>query len=74
MPVNIDRHTILTLLAIGRITPAEAERLLAAWSESREIVWLLTISLVIVCLTQFNVHSLVPALMHIFNAQMEGFR
>ena len=34
-----DRQAILSLLALGRITPREAERLLAAWSSSREEHW-----------------------------------
>ncbi len=66
--MNTDRRVILALIAMGRITPAEAERLLAAWDESRESAWILAISLVMVCLAQLNVHSLVPTLMHFFNA------
>jgi hypothetical protein len=70
MVMNTDRRVILALIAMGRITPAEAERLLAAWDESLETAWILAISLVMVCLAQLNVHSLVPTLMHFFNAQV----
>jgi hypothetical protein len=68
--MNTDRRAILTLIAMGRITPAEAERLLAAWNESRETAWILAFSLAALCLVQLNVHSLLPALMHFFNAQV----
>ena len=66
--MNTDRRVILTLIAVGRTTPAEAERLLAEWDESRESAWILAISLVMVCLARLNMHSLVPTLMHFFNA------
>ena len=33
------RQTILSLVALGRITPREAERLLAAWNAGREELW-----------------------------------
>ncbi len=31
-----ERQAILSLIALGRITPREAERLLAAWNSGRE--------------------------------------
>jgi hypothetical protein len=65
MVMNTDRRVVLTVIAMGRITPAEAERLLAAWDESLETAWILAI-----CLAQLNVHSLVPTLMQFFNAQV----
>ena len=34
-----ERKAILSLVALGRITPREAERLLAAWNSGREEVW-----------------------------------
>ncbi len=68
--MNTDRRVILALIAVGRITPAEAERLLAAWDEILKTAWILAISLVMVCLAQLNVHSLVPRPMHFFNAQV----
>lgn len=33
------RRGILSLMAAGRITPSEAERLLAAWNAGREWMW-----------------------------------
>jgi len=68
--MNTDRRAILALIAMGRITPAEAERLLAAWNESRETAWILVLSLAVVFLAQLNVHQLLPALVHLFNAQV----
>lgn len=35
------RQTILSLVAVGRITPGEAERLLAAWDAGREELWVI---------------------------------
>jgi len=68
--MNTDRRAILALIAMGRITPAEAERLLAAWNESRETTWILALSLAVVLAAQLNVHQLLPALVHLFNAQV----
>jgi hypothetical protein len=42
-----DRQIILSLLALGRITPAEAERLLAAWNAGREELLVLSACLVV---------------------------
>ena len=68
--MNTDRRAILSLIAMGRITPAEAERLLVAWNETRETVWILAFSLVCVCLAQLHLHELLPGLMHLLNAQI----
>jgi hypothetical protein len=60
-----ERQIILSMIALGRITPREAERLLAAWSLSREESWVIAASM-IVCLTQIVpalariVHTLLP--------------
>jgi hypothetical protein len=34
-----DRRNILHLVACGRVTAAEAERLLTVWNEQRELAW-----------------------------------
>ncbi len=39
-----ERQAILSLVATGRITPAEAERLLAAWNAGREESWMIAIA------------------------------
>ena len=36
-----ERQAILSLIALGRITPREAERLLAAWNVGREERWII---------------------------------
>ena len=54
-----DRQIILSLVALGRITPAEAERLLAAWNAGQEELLLLAACLVI-GLTEF-----LPGLAHL---------
>lgn len=36
--MNSDRRTILSLIALGRITPREAERLLALWPDEDEFI------------------------------------
>lgn len=36
-----ERKIILSLIALGRITPREAERLLAVWSLGREEFWII---------------------------------
>ncbi|HXS78421.1 MAG TPA: hypothetical protein VN753_19740 [Terracidiphilus sp.] len=68
--MDVDRRAILTLIAMGRITPAEAERLLAAWNESRETAWILIASFGFALLAQIHLHGLVPMLMHFINTQV----
>ena len=60
-----ERQIILSMVALGRITPREAERLLAAWSLSREEFWVIA-ACMIASLTQIvpalarMVHTLLP--------------
>jgi hypothetical protein len=68
--MNADRRAILALIAMGRITPVEAERLLAAWNESRETAWILMASFAFAVLTQIHVHELIAMLMHFFSTQI----
>jgi hypothetical protein len=51
--MNTDRRTILALVAAGRLTAAEAERLLTASSEAQEMLWVVALCAV-VCLAQLN--------------------
>ena len=67
--MSTDRRAILALIAMGRITPAEAERLLAAWNESRETAWILVASFGFALLAQLNMHDLLPTLRHLVGAQ-----
>ena len=60
-----ERQIILSLIALGRITPREAERLLAVWSLGREEFWIIA-ACIIASLTQIvpaparMVHTLLP--------------
>ena len=56
--MNNDRRTILALVAMGRITPAQAERLLTVVNESRETTWILMLCLAGACLGQLHLHEL----------------
>ncbi len=70
--MNTDRRAILSLVATGRITASEAERLLVAWNDSRETVWILALSLAFAWLTQIHLREFFPMLMHLFNAQISA--
>jgi hypothetical protein len=66
--MNSDRRAILALVAMGRVTPGQAERLIAAWNDSRETEWILAASLAFAVLAQLHVHELVPGLVHFLDA------
>jgi len=68
--MSTDRRAILALIAMGRITPAEAERLLAAWNESRETAWILVASFGFALLAQLQMHELLPMLRHLVSAHI----
>ncbi len=68
--MNTDRRVILSLVAMGRITPTEAERLLAAWNESRETAWIVGLCLAFAWLAQLHLRELLPILMHFCSAQI----
>lgn len=68
--MNTDRRAILSLIAMGRITAAEAERLLAVWNETCETIWIVGFCLAFACLAQLNLRELFPILMHFCSAQI----
>lgn len=68
--MNTDRRVILDLIAMGRITPAEAERLLTAWNESRETAWILVASLAFALLAQLHTHEVLQMLNHLISVQL----
>ena len=68
--MNTDRRAILSLVATGRITASEAERLLVAWNDSRETLWILALSLAFAWLAQIHLREFLPMLMHFFSAQI----
>jgi hypothetical protein len=63
--MNSHRRAILQLLALGRVTPAQAERLLAAVNEGRETLWVLAAALVLACIAHIHLSQFVPGLIHI---------
>jgi hypothetical protein len=67
-----DRCAILHLVALGRITPAEAERLLIAWNEGRESLWVLAACMALALPAQFNSHQGLAGWMHIAHALLPG--
>lgn len=68
--MNTDRRIILSLIAMGRITAAEAERLLAVSNESRETAWIVGLCLAFACVAQLHLRELLPILMHVCSAQI----
>jgi hypothetical protein len=52
-----ERRTILGLVAAGRISAVEAERLLRVWNDAREELWIL-VACLLICLTQIHLNSL----------------
>jgi hypothetical protein len=59
-----DRRAILSLIALGRITPHQAERLLHACNESRENLWLVACVVLGLLAWAVSLQGL-PALFHI---------
>ena len=68
--MNTDRRAILELIAMGRITPSEAERLLAAWNESRETTWVLIGAFALALIAQLHMHELLPMLKYLIPTQL----
>ena len=65
-----DRRTLLQLIASGRVTPAEAERILMLWNADRETLWIFAACAALAILGEFHMqgsmqsaHSLFPAVM-----------
>jgi hypothetical protein len=66
--MQTDRRTILHLVALGRITPAEAERLLLAWNEGRELSWVFAACVAVAVLTQLHLQGLLLELVRAASA------
>jgi hypothetical protein len=62
------RRIILGLVALGRITPAEAERLLVAGNTGREGLWMIVALLMFSLLTQLDPRHVLPQLAHFAHA------
>ena len=68
--MSSDRSAILALVAMGGITPGQAERLIAAWNDGRETAWILATCLAFALLAQLHLGELLSSLLHFFNAQL----
>jgi len=68
-----DRHTILQLVAMGRLSPAEAERLIAAWNLNREDAWLFLAGLLLAALpTHAPLHALLGGIYAAAGSHLPG--
>ncbi len=68
-----DRRAIFSLIAMGRITPAQAERLLAVANERSETMLVLAACAVAMFLMLINRHDLVPEVSHFLRSLLPGF-
>lgn len=62
--MNHDRRAILSLVAMGRITPREAERLLAIWPDSEDVLAPLALSLAFAWLLLSNLSDWITGIAH----------
>jgi hypothetical protein len=56
-----ERRAILCLVATGRVSPAEAERLLAVTADGREERWIIAAG-VAASVAQIHIHAVLPVL------------
>jgi hypothetical protein len=71
--MNTDRRAILSLIALGRITPAQAERLLVVWNDRSDAVWALVAILTAALFAQDFSHGFVPEIFHGLRSLMPWF-
>jgi hypothetical protein len=68
--MNTDRRAILSLVAMGRITPREAERLLAVWPNGDEAILRLALCLAFVALALPGLKEMVAEFTHLIASVM----
>jgi hypothetical protein len=66
------RRTILSLVALGRISPAEAERLLIAWNQGRGGLWVFAACVAAVMLALPDTHHVLQGLVHFAESLLSG--
>jgi hypothetical protein len=66
------RRTILSLVALGRISPAEAERLLIAWNQGREGFWVFAACVAALMLALPDPHYVLQGLVHFAESLLSG--
>ena len=52
-----DGRTILQLVAVGRLSPGEAERLLLVWNEGRETAWIIAGCVALALIAALEAHA-----------------
>jgi hypothetical protein len=72
--MNTDRRAILSLVAMGRITPREAERLLAVWPDGDETILCLALCLAFAALALPGLKDIFTEITHVLVALMPGLR
>jgi hypothetical protein len=70
--MNTDRRTILSLVALGRISPAEAERLLIVWNEGWDNSWLFIALIVALVMAVFDLPQALTSLAHFAQSLLSG--
>jgi hypothetical protein len=70
--MNTDRRAILSLVAMGRITPREAERLLAVWPDGDETILRLALCLAFAALALPGLKEMLTEITHVLVALMPG--
>lgn len=70
--MNSDRRTILSLIALGRITPREAERLLAMGPDSDEAILKVAVGFAIAWVALPEVHGIIAGLAETIHALAPG--
>ena len=68
--MNSHRRAILQLVAMGRVTAAEAERLLIASDHVQEALWTLIACIALVCLAPQYLRQWLPHLQHVAHLLM----
>jgi len=66
------RRTILSLVALGRISPAEAERLLIAWNQGRESFWVFAACVTALGMALSDPHHALQGLVHFAESLLSG--
>ncbi len=67
-----DRRTILSLVALGRISPAEAERLLIAWNQGHESFWVFAACIAALVLALPEPHHALHGIVHFAESLLSG--
>jgi len=62
--MGTERRYLLHLVGLGRLTPAEAERILIAWNEGRETRWILAACVGLAILGELHAGQWLPVLLH----------